>query len=141
MPDRVEREIEEILAKLDSDAGTSPKRPVPIKSRRTRKPGGARRVRLAVPANFDPTTLLFAGAGIMVAGLVLASFWGPLIWMSFAGVVVFLGAFVMSFFRPGRVTTGGPASRGHYWRDRYIEYVPPPTGGTIERMRRRLWRR
>lgn len=140
MPDRVEREIEEILAKLDSDTKASAKRPVPISSKRVRSTGPARRPRLVLPA-FDATTLLFAGAGIMIAGLVLASFWSPLIWASFAGVLLFLGAFVMSFFRSGRPVAGGSGPRGHYWRDRYIEYTPPSTGGPVERVRRKLWRR
>ena len=141
MADRVEREIEEILAKLDSDPKASAKRPVPISSKRPRAQSPAKRVRRPFAPNFDTTTLLFLGAGIMVAGLLLASFWSPLIWASFAGVVIFLGAFIMSFFRSGRSTSGGPATRGHYWRDRYIEYTPPPTAGPIERIRRRLRRR
>jgi hypothetical protein len=140
MPDRVEREIEEILAKLDSEPKASAKRPVPINSRRNRNPGPARRPRPSLPM-LDTTTLLFAGAGIMVAGLVLATFWSPLIWASFAGVVLFLGAFAMSFFRSGRPVVGGSAPKGHYWRDRYIEYTPPSTGGPVDRVRRKLWRR
>lgn len=141
MPDRVEREIEEILAKLDPDAQASPRRPVPINSRRKRAPGPPKRPGPAFSTRFDTTTLLFAGAGIMVAGLILASFWSPLIWASFAGVVLFIGAFVMSFFRSGHSMPGGGAPRGYYWRDRYIEYTPPTTGGPVERVRRRLWRR
>ena len=77
----------------------------------------------------------------MVAGLILAAFWSPLIWMSFAGVVVFLAAFVMSFFRSPHPTSGGSAPRGHYWRDRYIEYMPPQSGSPFDRMRRKLRRK
>jgi hypothetical protein len=140
MPDRVEREIEEILAKLDPDSKES-KRPVPISSRRQKTPGTPKRVRPPFLSNFDTTALLFVGAGVMVAGLILASVWSPLIWLSFAGVVLFIGAFLMSFFRAPRPTTGGSAPRGHYWRDRYIEYTPPTSGSTFERVRRKLRRR
>ena len=98
------------------------------KSRRKRAPKPAVRASHRAGSPLDrvnPTTLLFAGAGIMVAGLVLSGFYSPFIWASFAGIVVFLAAFLWSFRRTPR-SSGGSASapRGHFWRDRYIEYTP-----------------
>ncbi len=121
MADRVEREIEEILAKLDGElppAKQPGRAPVSIVSRRRRRPRAA----FKVPRpRVSPAGLLFAGAGIMLFGLVGASFWPPAIWLSFAGVIVFLGAFVSSFFR---TPAERPQPKGVFWRDRYIEYAP-----------------
>ena len=146
MTDKMEREIEEILAKLDPEkprAGQPDKTPVSILSRRKRgpKPGARASRRTGGPLDgVNPTTLLFTGAGIMVAGLILSSVYGPFIWASFAGIVVFLAAFLWSFRRTPRSSGGGAsAPRGHFWRDRYIEYTPatPSFGDRIRRRFRR----
>ncbi len=157
MADRVEREIEEILARLDKElpaepVGVAPERkPISISSARDVRaqktkaaaPSPARAPRINVP--FEPPTLLFAGAGIMIAGLVLSSaIASAFIWLSFAGVLLFLAAFAWSFFRtkpqsndadvfyssePGKV----------FWRDRYIDARPggPSTSDKIRRRFRR----
>ncbi len=141
MADRIEREIEEILAKLDQDGPLAPeKKPVSILSARTRKkttPPRLQRPRRNPLANLNPTTFLFVGAALVVGGLILSNAWAPLIWVSFAGVLIFLGAFVSSFFR-----TSGPRGskpRGVYWRDRYIEYEPE-SPGVWDRLRRKFRR-
>ncbi len=144
MADRIEQEIEEILAKIDRMPGDDEpgRKPIPITTKRKRRPGGPdsrRRPGSGASGRLSPTTLLFAGAGTMIAGLLLATFWPALIWASFAGVVLFLGAFVWSLVRSPRPTRVQP-SGGHFWRDRYIEYEPPPAG-VIDRLKRRLRRR
>lgn len=135
MPDKFEREIEEILAKLDDelpapDAGAA-RPPISLQQKRQQK-AKAQRVRTPRPnplANLSPTTLLFAGAGIMFGGLIISGFWGPAIWASLAGIVLFLGAFAWSFRRAPRSSSSGGGSRsGHYWRDRWIDDAPPPSG-------------
>ena len=135
MPDKFEREIEEILAKLDDElpagetGGARP--PISLQQKRQQK-AKAQRVRASRPNplnNISPTTLLFAGAGIMFGGLIVSGFWGPAIWASLAGIVLFLGAFVWSFRRAPRTTASAGGSRqGHYWRDRWIDDAPPPSG-------------
>lgn len=132
MADKFEREIEEILAKLDDELPPGPERsPISIAQKRQQK-AKAERVRAprANPlAGLSPTTLLFAGAGIMFGGLVVSSFWGPAIWLALGGIVIFFGAFFWSFRKQGR-PGGASAPRGVYWRDRYIEYGPAnPTSG------------
>jgi len=147
MPDKMEREIEEILAKLDAESPRNKpadKAPVSILSRRKRTVNPMTRVRTRTSGMLDainPTTLLFTGAGVMVAGLIFSTLYAPLIWASFAGVVIFLAAFLWSFRRTPRNSgaTAGQAPRGHYWRDRYIEY-PPQRNGPIERLKRRFRR-
>ncbi|MBI5947490.1 MAG: hypothetical protein HY875_05085 [Chloroflexi bacterium] len=136
MADRVEREIEEILAKLDGDAPPAKqdgRAPISLASRRKRRP----RLALTLPSiHLSPAGLLFAGAGIMLLGLVAASFWSPAIWLSFAGVVVFLGAFVSSFFR---APSAKPQPKGVFWRDRYIEYAPA-SESAFDRLKKRFRR-
>ena len=134
MADKFEREIEEILAKLDSDAppaaGTSGREPISISSARKKpKPKAPKpaRVSKSGPGLLDsisPTNMLFAGAGIVVAGLILSNFYGPLIWASFAGVVLFIGAFLISFRKSQRTGASGGAPAGHYWRGQQISYEP-----------------
>lgn len=145
MADKFEREIEEILAKLDDDppsAGQAPGRsPISISQKRQQK-AKAQRVRTARSnplASLSPTTLLFAGAGVMFAGLIVSVFWGPAIWASLAGVVLFIGAFFWSFRKTPRGTSSAPTGRsqgtGTYWRDRYID--DRPDDGIKSRFRRK----
>jgi hypothetical protein len=137
MADRIEKEIEEILAKLDvgdtgdTITGEREREPIPLESRRRTRSNkksnpivrAAGQGGLSIPG-ITPATLLFAGAGVMVGGLILASFWEPLIWLSFAGIILFLAAFGWSFLRKPSAAGGTKTPKGAYWRDRYIEYEP-----------------
>lgn len=145
MADKFEREIEEILAKLDSDtpetAGTPDREPISLSAaRRKPKPKAAKAARVPAPGlslldTISPANMLFAGAGTVVGGLILSNFYGPLIWASFAGVVLFLGGFLVSFRKSPRGTTGGSAQTSHYWRGQAISYEPAPPSA-IGRVRR-----
>lgn len=137
MADKFEREIEEILAKLDDKLpeGSTPseRAPISLASRRQQK---AKAQRVRAPrnnplSNITPTHLLFAGAAIMFGGLLLSNAWEPFIWVSLSGIVLFLGAFVWSFRRTNR---SSPAAKpkGYYWRDRYIEYDQKDSGSGIK---------
>jgi Flp pilus assembly protein TadB len=144
MPDKMEREIEEILAKLDTDSprATAEKTPVSIMSRKKRASSSsprAKNVSARPTFRLTPTALLFTGAGVMIVGLILSTAYSQLIWASFAGVVLFLLAFAWSFRRTPRVSggSGGSAPQGHYWRDRYIEYQPS-SPGIGDRLRKRF---
>ncbi len=138
MADKFEREIEEILAKLDDELpadGSAPVRsPISISQKRQQK-AKAQRVRTARPNplnNLTPTTLLFSGAGIMFGGLIVSGFWGPAIWLSLAGIVLFLGAFLWSFRRSPRPGGGTPSRQGHYWRDRWIDDTPTSSSSGVK---------
>ena len=145
MADKFEREIEEILAKLDSDAppaaSGSDREPISISSaRRKPKPKAPKPAKSSAPGisafdSLSPPNLLFLGAGMVVAGLLLSNFLAPLIWLSFAGVVIFLGAFLLSFRRSPRGASGGGKAAGHYWRGQPISYEPaqPTTVGRVKR--------
>ncbi|KAA0229906.1 hypothetical protein EDM76_11710 [bacterium] len=139
MADKVEREIEEILARLENELPPAEeKKPISILSRRQRPATRAPRSSpLRGLRRISPTSLMFTGAGLVVGGLVLSNAWEPLIWLSMAGVVLFLGAFLSSFVREKPAST--PAQKGVYWRDRYIEYEPASPG--LKDRIRRLFRR
>lgn len=140
MADRIEREIEEILAKLDDEAPRETRKPISMLAHKDRKkvtPAAPARVRTTNASSITPAQLLIAGAGLVVGGLVLSSFVDALIWVSFAGVVVFLSAFAWSFFRSPRPE--GSAAKGHYWRDRWIEYEPS-NGTSWNKLKRRFRR-
>lgn len=149
MPDRIEREIEEILAKLevggDSDTITGERVPTPIAERRRARPKAnvsatRTRTRASRSMNLNPATLLLAGAVVMVLGLILANWWEPFIWLSFGGVLLFIAAFAWSFRRhpSGATTSNGP--RQVYWRDRYID-LTPPSSSPKDKVRRMFRRR
>ncbi|MGE0600257.1 MAG: hypothetical protein AB7J35_13995 [Dehalococcoidia bacterium] len=140
MADKFEREIEEILAKLDDTAptGSAGNSPISISQKRKQK-AKAQRVRTSRPnpfASITPTTLLFTGAGLVFGGLIVSGAWAPAIWIAFAGVVLFIGAFVWSFRKTNRGATPAPRSGGTYWRDRYIDDTPHD-GGIKGRFRRK----
>jgi hypothetical protein len=141
MADKFEREIEEILAKLDADERPAARTPISIKSARRKNPpkSSGRAPRAKTLPRITPTTLLFTGAGVMIGGLLLSALWEPLIWASFAGIVLFLAAFLWSFRRSPRAS-GAPTAQGHYWRDRYIEYEPA-SPGIFDSIKRRFRRR
>lgn len=130
MADKFEREIEEILAKLDEQEvakRATGHAPISILAHRgkakpkpnlTAKP--ARRSPLGEALN--PATLLLVGAGLVVGGLLFSNAWHPLVWVSLAGVLLFLAAFAWSFVRSP--STPRAPRGGVYWRDRYISYEP-----------------
>lgn len=150
MADRIQREIEEILAKLDEElpaerSGPVERKPISITSvreqRKASKPAKAARPSRSLSSRLEPSTLLFAGAGTMILGLVLANAVAdPFIWLSFAGVVLFLAAFVWSFFRSPRPRQEMAPPGKVFWRDRFIEYEPT-NSGFAGRLRRKIRRR
>lgn len=145
MADRIEREIEEILARLDEQAPPeNAGKPISLMAHKDRKREAVRKTSSRAPrpglsTRLTPASLLVVAAIAVVGGLVLSNAFSPLIWVSFAGVVLFLGAFAWSFMRdPGK---GGIASqpKGGYWRDRWIEYEPKG-GNVFDRIKRRFRR-
>ncbi|MEX0781421.1 MAG: hypothetical protein WD557_02145 [Dehalococcoidia bacterium] len=152
MADRIEREIEEILERLDNElpGGALPdeKKPISIMQRRqqaTQKQ--AARVPRAPRQNplkgITPAHLLFLGAGLTVGGFLLSGAFGGLIWLSMAGVILFIAAFIWSLTRTTTAGAEGSSNyqppKGVFWRDRYIEY-DPPNGSVWSRLKRRFRR-
>lgn len=155
MADRVEREIEEILARLDTElprdreregGGTAPvadRQPISISNAREQRAKQAKRAargpRRRIP--LEPSTLLFTGAAVMMGGLILSTFAGSvMLWVAFAGVILFISAFLWSMFReaPRQPASGGPPRQGGkvFWRDRYIDVSPQDESAGSKLMRR-----
>ncbi len=147
MADRIEREINEILAKLDElpeevAAAAAERTPISIAERRERRPETKQRKSptLKLP-RVNATAALLTGAGTVIGGLLLSSLWAPLLWAAFGGVVIFVAGFVSALVktpRPGKQAPPG----GHFWRDRYIEYSQPQQRpqDTWSKLKRRLRR-
>ena len=136
MADRIEREIEEILAKLEDLPGEKkPDRsPIPIEAVRKQRQKAERAARPSAGASLsrrvNSTSVLLAGAAMVVFGLVLSNVWSQLIWAALAGVVVFFGGFLSGFLRKPRAkpSASAPAApKAVFWRDRYISYEPTGT--------------
>ena len=115
MPNRVEREIEEILSKLENPG---PGRQ-PVRLRRTwrsRVRGVTRRLptpRIAF-ASLNAGTMMLVGIGLILLSLVFSRVAGDLTrWLVIAGLLLFFGSFVLSFLYKD---AGGADRRDAYWR-------------------------
>lgn len=114
MPDRIQREVEELLAKLDT---FPPKRPLGTRIRDSFSRGFQHLGGIRFPSLSAGHVLLFAIAVIVVGYLVAG---GSDIgrWIIAGGVIAFIGAFVFSLRRQSRPTQ-------KYWRDRPMDLRRP----------------
>jgi len=153
MADRIEREIEEILRKLDVDedaASKAPankgsgKPPIPISSRRRNSPGISGRLGSAfsLPSiPLSPSSIIIGGAALTLIGFVLTGFASALIWVSVAGIVLFIVGFLLSLVRrPDAFRKSKANAPKPRWRGREIEYEND-SAGPLTRMRRMFRRR
>ncbi len=128
--------------KARAPASTGERAPISLAQKRRQRHGPvarARREANSLANRLTPANLLFIGAGVMVAGLVVSTAWGPAIWASLAGVVLFVAAFLWSFVRAPRSEGGMAGPKGVYWRDRYIEYEPA-NASALTRLKRKFRR-
>jgi hypothetical protein len=145
MADRIEREINEILERLEDlpGDGSAERRPISIaeaREQRDRKPPPAKPAKARnwdLASIFSPTHALIAGAGTVIGGLILSNLWAPLIWAAFAGVAVFIAGFIGALIR--RPATKAEPRDAVYWRDRYIQYDDP--GNSVSGRIKKLFRR
>lgn len=141
--DKVQREIEELLEKLDNFV---PEERLRTKIRARRKQ--ARRPERTGPSPLQRMTHQLGRitlGQVMIAGLILLAvsflFDGPLgaaaFWVTLAGIILTAGAFILSVVngRGARSTISGRVQRR--WRGQVIEYGDPTT---VERVRS-WWRR
>jgi hypothetical protein len=127
-PDRLEREIEEILDKIEDFPSASERR-----ARARRKAAGRfgnaitspRRALLTRLSRFDMAQAMLLSFVLILGSMFLSRF-SPLVmqWVLYAGVALFIASFAMMLFgrRGGR---GGPSGGTAYWRGRQIEYRQP----------------
>lgn len=145
MADRIEREINEILARLDElpeEAPANERAPISIAERRDRRTETSKR---RMPdwklPKLNATAALLTGAATVIGGLVLSTFWAPLLWAAFGGVIIFALGFVTALVQTPRPSKQAPPG-GHFWRDRYIQYSQPHQRpqDTWSRLKRRFRR-
>jgi hypothetical protein len=134
MPSRVEREIEEILNRMDSDP--SGRRPLRLRrSWRSRiKQFFSRIPRPHINlSRLNPGTLMLAGMGLILSSIILRSVAPDLVrFVVIAGLVLFFGSFILAFRRKD---TGTLSSGETYWRGQ--RYARTELGGpsTLDRLR------
>lgn len=142
MSDKLERDVEEVLAGIeDFDWRRRERRPGPL--RRAAQRFGQRASRRL--ARLSPGHLMLVGSLLVIASFILPG--QVRVWAIILGVVLFLIGIVWSARGGGRGRKGGarrgggePSTRGGYWRDRYISYDAPPRnplGGALGRWFRR----
>jgi hypothetical protein len=135
MPNRVEREIEEILSKLD---GLPPPSRPPTRLRRTWRLRLGRvisglRERLSGLSSINPGSMMLLGLGLILSALFLRMISADLTrWVVIAGLVLFFASFVLSFRRGGRSVTGDGDT---YWRGQRISRSTMRGPSLVDRIR------
>jgi hypothetical protein len=136
MPDKFEREIDEILSKLDK---------FPNRSSRKRRPS-AFAVRLAAMqrglvirlSRLSINQVMLAGIGLILFGFffraAMPEFWFYVVTF---GLILFFTVFVLSFFGFGARSSRGNAT---YWRGRPVQSYYASEPSLASRLRE-LWRR
>lgn len=132
MSDKLERDVEEVLAGIeDFDWRRRERRPGPLRraGQRFARKLSERSARLRAGH------LMLLGSLLVIVGFVLRG--NSLgMWAVILGVVLFLIGIVWSARGGGGRKERGPTTRGGYWRDRYISYDEPP-GNPLSRWFRR----
>lgn len=142
MPDKVEKEIDEILSKFSEFSGETENTPkahseiIPF----TKKPGISghwkslrknrrfEKMSLISKVNLTPSKVFVLSSVLAISGFLLKIIfgWEGFLWVAFAGILIFLTVFIWNLFiskrnYKGRVFPSG-GTQGGYWRGRYIEY-------------------
>ena len=145
MPDKVEKEIEEILSKFSEFSGETENKPtehpeiIPF----TKKPGVSghwkslnknrrfEKKSVFSKVNLTSSKIFISSSVLAISGFLLKIIWGweGFLWIAFTGILIFLTGFVWNLFiskqnYKGRVfpSRASKGTQGGYWRGRYIEY-------------------
>ena len=129
-PDRLEREIEEILGKIEDFPSASERR-ARARKKATGRFGTAianqQRAVLARLSRIDMSQVMLLSFVLILGSLFLGRLLSPLVtqWVLYTGIALFMASFAMLVF--GRKTSGGPGPTGSgpYWRGRQIDYRAP----------------
>jgi hypothetical protein len=129
-PDKIQREIEELLDKLDTFV---PEERLAEKIKRRRKeqrraeqgPGAFERVTRRL-SQISLGQIMLAGLALMIIGwLFNDALGGWSTWVTLGGLLLTLVAFVLSLMTGGARTTVGPRQVQKRWRGQIIEYSEP----------------
>lgn len=117
MSDRIQREVDELLRKLDV---LPPKRPLSWRIKRVLgapfRAIGSLLAGVSLP-HVSAGHILLAAIIIIVVAYVAGGSGGLWNWIIAAGILLFIAAFVMSLRRQGPGASGGQK----YWRDRPLD--------------------
>jgi len=144
-PDKIQREIEELLDKLDTFV---PEERLAAKIRNRRKerrradtgPGPVERVTRRL-SQISLGQLMLAGLALMLIGWLFddaLGSWGT--WVTLAGLALTILAFVLSLMTGGARTTVGARHVQKRWRGQIIEYSEPSRMDRIKEWFRRRGR-
>ena len=142
-PERLQREIEELLDQLDNFV---PEERLAAKIRSRRKRQAVEERGPSLWSRFTSRLSAITLGQVMLAGLaclVISFFFrGPLgsfaMWLTIAGLAMTIGAFALSMIRGGGSSTTVTGTVQRRWRGQVIEYGEP---STMERFRAWLRRR
>jgi hypothetical protein len=140
-PDRLEREINEILEKIDHFP-TPEQRRARTARRAVHRLGDAVSTRVhAITRELSHVSLsqVMLLAFILILGSLFFRRVIPIAWpwMMYAGLVLFLTSFVLMVFGGGRGGGQSVSGQQHYWRGRPVSY----SSDSLSRRMRRWWNR
>jgi hypothetical protein len=142
--DKLEREIEDVLGKIEDFEWHRRQRRGPSRARRawSRAWQGSSNVLGRRFAQFTSGHVMLVGFLLLIVGLALRGR-GPGLWLVLAGILLFFVGVALSMRRGRRGPGGAYTARGGYWRDRYVTYEDDPQRAPGSGLRRWLnrWRR
>ncbi len=135
MPDRIEREIEEVLGQIEDFEWHRQRRRGRSRLRTAFDGAWGRTAAIIdrVLLRVTPGNLMLVGFLLLLTGAMVRGR-GPGAWLVLAGILVFAVALLWSMRSNGAAR---PAARGAWWRDRYITYAPARGRGGWRRWFRR----
>lgn len=134
MADKLEREIEDVLDKIEDFEWHRRHRRRPSRTRRAWDTWWAHTVGRVEQrlARFTAGHVMLFGFLLLLGGLIFR-FRGIGTWLVLAGVIVFVVGLMWNMRGGGKGGNGGRGGRNGprsgYWRDRYIEYDQPRGAG------------
>jgi hypothetical protein len=139
-PDRLEREINEILEKIDQfpPPAEPPRRVTPkrLGGARSAFSSGTHGVTREL-ARVSLSQLMLLAFVLMLASLFLRSVPFAWPWLLYAGLVLFVTSFVLMAVSGGRGASSGGGGQQQYWRGRPVSY----DSDSLSRRMRRWWGR
>jgi hypothetical protein len=140
--DKLEREIEDVLEKIEDFEWHRRRRRGPSRSRRawSRVWHGASNALGHRFAQFTAGHVMLVGFLLLIVGLALRGR-GPGLWLVLAGILLFFVGLGLSMRSGERKAGGGYTARGGYWRDRYVTYDDDPHAGPTNGLLRWLRRK
>ena len=134
--DRIKREIEDILSRLDDLPGE--RKPIPFRKRSSPQPGSLARGLIEPLTRISMRHVMLTALVLLIVGFFSQGAWEFGRWMLIGGLVLFISCFVISFFNR-RAPARSPRSEKR-WRGQPMD-LDPPNPTLSQRLRAWLGRR